>query len=119
MVGAAPVADTALELLDAARGLEGLDDALARETYLDALAAAMYAGRLCPYGGPIVVAEPARRAPAGPQPARPHDLLLDGMAMRFTDGHAASLTTLRTAMTKVLEAAQHTDDDVMRSFWVE
>jgi DNA-binding CsgD family transcriptional regulator/tetratricopeptide (TPR) repeat protein len=117
MDGAAPVASTALGLLDAARGLEGLDDGLARETYLDALGAAMYAGRLCPYGGPIVVAEPARHAPPGPQPPRPHDLLLDGLAMRFTDGHAASLPTLRTAVTKVLEAAQHTDDDVMRSFW--
>ena len=115
--GAPPVADTALGLLDAARGLEGLDDALARETYLDALGAAMYAGRLCPYGGPIVVAEPARHAPPGPQPPRPNDLLLDGLAMRFTDGHAASLPTLRTAMTQVLEAAAHTDGDVMRSFW--
>ncbi len=32
--GAPPVADTALGLLDAARGLEELDDGLARETYL-------------------------------------------------------------------------------------
>ncbi len=44
----------------------------------------MYAGRLCPHGGPIVVAEPARHAPPGPQPPRPNDLLLDGLAMRFT-----------------------------------
>ena len=115
--GAPPVADTALGLLEAARGLEGLDDALSRETYLDALGAAMYAGRLCPYGGPIVVAEPARQAPPGPQPPRPNDLLLDGLATRFTDGHAASLPTLRTAMTQVLEAAAHTDGDAMRSFW--
>ena len=33
-------------LLDAAKGLEGLDDGLARETYLEALGAAIYAGRL-------------------------------------------------------------------------
>jgi DNA-binding CsgD family transcriptional regulator/tetratricopeptide (TPR) repeat protein len=116
--GDAPkVADAALGLLAAARGLEGLDDALARETYLDALGAAMYAGRLCPHGGPIVVAEPARHAPPGPQPPRPNDLLLDGLAMRFTDGHTASLPTLRAAMTQVLEAGRHTDGDVMRSFW--
>jgi DNA-binding CsgD family transcriptional regulator len=115
--GAAPVADTALGLLSAARDLEGLDDGLARETYLDALGAAMYAGRLCPYGGPIVVAEPARHAPPGPHPPRPDDLLLDGLAMRFTDGHAASLPTLRTAITRALGAAQHPDNDVMRSFW--
>ena len=115
--GAPKVADSALGLLAAARGLEGLDDALARETYLDALGAAMYAGRLCPLGGPIVVAEPARKAPDGPQPPRPTDLLLDGLAMRFTDGHAASLPTLRTAMTQVLDAAAHTDGDAVRSFW--
>lgn len=115
--GAPPVADTALGLLHAARGLEGLDDALARETYLDALAAAMYAGRLCPHGGPIVVAEPARHAPQGPQPPRPNDLLLDGLALRFTDGHMASLPTLRSAMTQVLATGRHTDGDVMRLFW--
>lgn len=115
--GAVPVADAALGLLDAARGLEGLDGSLARETYLDALGAAMYAGRLCPHGGPIVVAAPARKAPPGPQPPRPNDLLLDGLSMRFTDGFAESLPTLRTAMTQVLEAGRHTDGDVMRSFW--
>ncbi len=115
--GAPRVADTALGLLDAARGLEGLDDAAARETYLDALGAAMFAGRLCPHGGPIVVAEPARHAPPGPQPPRPNDLLLDGLAVRFTDGHAASLPILRDAVTKVLEAGRHADAEVMRSFW--
>jgi DNA-binding CsgD family transcriptional regulator len=77
----------------------------------------MYAGRLCPYGGPIVVAEPARHAPPGPQPPRPNDLLLDGLAMRFTEGHAASLPTLRTAMAQVLEAGRQSDGDVMRLFW--
>ena len=50
--GAPPVADTALGLLDAARGLEGLDDGLARETYLDALGSG-------DVRGPTV---PARRA---------------------------------------------------------
>lgn len=115
--GATKVADAALGLLDAARGLEGLDDALARETYLDALAAAMFAGRLCPKGGPIVVADPARQAPPGPQPPRPNDLLLDGLAMRFTDGHAASLPTLRTAVTQFLDAGRRIDGDGMLSFW--
>ena len=37
-------------LLKAARRLERLDPRLARETYLDALAAAMFAGRLAPGG---------------------------------------------------------------------
>ena len=115
--GATKVADAALGLLDAARGLEGLDDAQARETYLDALAAAMFAGRLCPQGGPIVVAEPARHAPPGPEPPRPNDLLLDGLALRFTDGHAASLPTLRKAVTQFLDAGRHIDGEGMLSFW--
>ena len=119
--GAPTVADAALGLLDAARGLEGLDDAMARETYLDALAAAMFAGRLCPHGGPIVVAAPARTAPPGPQPPRHTDLLLDGLARRFTDGHAASLPTLRTAMTQFLDAGRRADgstaQNTMLSFW--
>ncbi|MGY4647544.1 ATP-binding protein [Mycobacterium sp. URHB0021] len=111
------VTEAALGLLDAARGLERLDDGLARETYLDALGAAMYAGRLCPHGGPIVVAEPAARAPAGPQPPRPNDLLLDGLAKRYTDGLQASLPTLRTALSEILDAARHADGDVTGLFW--
>ena len=44
--GALQTTEAAAQLLSAAKGLDGLDDDLARETYLEALAAAMYAGRL-------------------------------------------------------------------------
>jgi DNA-binding CsgD family transcriptional regulator len=116
--GVAPsVSDTALGLLAAARGLEQLDVELARETYLQALGAAMYAGRLCPKGGPVVVAEPARHAPPGPRPPRPNDLLLDGLAVRLTDGHAASLPLLRSALAQLIDAAQHGDAEVVSRFW--
>jgi DNA-binding CsgD family transcriptional regulator len=115
--GAPSVADTALGLLDAARRIEGLDVGLARETYLQALGAAMYAGRLCPHGGPVVVADPARRAPREPQPPRPNDLLLDGLAVRITQGHAQSLPILRSALTQIVDAAQRGDEDVTRWFW--
>ena len=37
--------------------------------------------------------------------------------MRFTDGFEESLPALRRAMTRVLEVAQHTDGEVVRSFW--
>jgi DNA-binding CsgD family transcriptional regulator len=114
---AATVSDSALGLLAAAKGFENLDDEMARETYLEALGAAMYGGRLCPHGGAVVVAEPARVAPPGPQPPRPNDLLLDGLAIRLTDGHAASLPTLRSALTKIFDAAQGTDGDIMSWFW--
>ena len=111
------LSDAAIGLHNAARELEHLDIALSRDTYLEAVAAAMYCGRLCPSGGPAMVAEPARLAPQGPQPPRPNDLLLDGLAMRITDGHAASLPTLRTAMTQILDAALRNDGDIMRWFW--
>ena len=59
-------------LLKAAREFEPLDSRLARETYLDALAAAIFAGRLALGGGVREVAEAARMAPPPPGPrARP------------------------------------------------
>ena len=68
-------------LLKAARQFEPLDSRLARETYLDALAAATFAGRLALGGGMREVAEAARMAPPPPGPARGPDLLLDGLAL--------------------------------------
>ena len=51
-------------LLDAARRLEPLDAAMARETHLEAMAAAMFAGRLGDGPGVREAAEAARAAPA-------------------------------------------------------
>jgi AAA ATPase domain len=58
-------------LLRAAKQLESLDVGLARETYLDALWAARYAGRLARGGGVLEVAQAALTAPAPPGPPRP------------------------------------------------
>ena len=90
--------DAPAPLLAAARRLEPLDPALARETHLEAIAAAMFAGRLG--GTPDVheAAEAARVAPAAQDPPRPIDLLLDGLAIRFTEGYAAGLPPLRHAL---------------------
>jgi DNA-binding CsgD family transcriptional regulator len=85
-------------LLKAARQFEPLDPSLARDTYLDALAAATFAGRLALGGGIRAVAEAARAAPPSPEPARPHDLLLDGLALLITEGHAAGAPALRQAV---------------------
>src|SRR3954469_13637454 len=85
-------------LLDAARRLEPLDAAMARETHLEAVAAAMFAGRLGDEPGVREAAEAARAAPAASQPPRAIDLLLDGLATRFTDGHAAGVPPLRKAL---------------------
>jgi DNA-binding CsgD family transcriptional regulator len=85
-------------LLDAARRLEPLDAAMARETHLEAIAAAMYAGRLGDKPGVREAAEAAQAAPAAPQPPRAIDLLLDGLATRFTEGYSAGVPPLRRAL---------------------
>jgi DNA-binding CsgD family transcriptional regulator len=88
-----------LLLLRAARRLERIDVSLARATYLDAVAAAMFAGRLPSPGGSIVeVARAAAAAPAPPHRPRPPDLLLDGLAAVYTRGYAAALPLLRQAL---------------------
>jgi DNA-binding CsgD family transcriptional regulator/tetratricopeptide (TPR) repeat protein len=90
---------------------------MARETYLEAMAAAMFAGRLG--DGPSVgeTAEAARAGPPAPEPPRPIDLLLDGLATRFTEGYAAGVPPLRSA----LEAFRDTDGSMARDqrwFWL-
>jgi hypothetical protein len=91
--GAAPAL-----LLGAAWRLEPLDAAMARETHLEAMAAAMFAGRLGDDPGVREAAKAAQNAPPAPQPPRAIDLLLDGLATRFTDGYAAGVPPLRTAL---------------------
>jgi DNA-binding CsgD family transcriptional regulator len=85
-------------LLDAARRLEPVDAAMARETHLEAMAAAMFAGRLGDEPGVRETGEAAQAAPAAPRPPRAIDLLLDGLATRFTDGFAAGVPPLRNAL---------------------
>ena len=85
--GAPQVSETVPQLLDAATRLENHDDFSARETYLEALAAIMYAGRL---GEPGALADAAEAACSAisrtPELPRPVDLLLKGMAERITGG---------------------------------
>jgi DNA-binding CsgD family transcriptional regulator len=99
-------------LLDAARQLETHDPALSRATYLDAIEAALVAGRLHADGGVRTAAEAARAAPATPRPPRSLDLLLDGMATRYTEGPVAGVPPLRVAVEafigEVLEDADAT-----------
>jgi DNA-binding CsgD family transcriptional regulator len=91
-------ADAAAHLLRAARALESVDIALARETYLEALGAAIWADGL---DGSDVVVETARAARAvapGPQPSRPVDVALDALALRFTEGFTAAAPSLIRAL---------------------
>ena len=79
-------------LVKAAKQLEPLDAALARQTYLDAWAAAMFAGQFAGAGSLHEVARAARSAPPPAGAPRPSDLLLDGLAVLVTEGRAAGGT---------------------------
>ena len=85
-------------LLQAAERLETFDVRLARDTYLDAWSAALFAGDLARGGDLRDVSRAAATAPApaGPPPAR--DLLLDGLALIFTEGRSAATPVLRRAL---------------------
>ncbi|HEY2651231.1 MAG TPA: AAA family ATPase [Solirubrobacteraceae bacterium] len=92
-------ADAVPLLLDAARRLTALDPDLARRTYLEALRAASVAGRLG--GGTLAAAKAARDAPPPSGVPRASDLLLDGLAVRFTEGYSPSAAPLRRALDAV------------------
>jgi DNA-binding CsgD family transcriptional regulator len=85
-------------LLAAAKRLESLDVPLTREIYLDALTAAVFAGRLGAPADARQVASATRDAPPAQSPPRAADLLLDGLALVITEGHAAGTRTLRKAL---------------------
>ena len=104
------VSDAARLLLGAARRLEPLNADLARETYLDALGAALWAGDLNSPGGVREAAEAARTAPAAADPPRAVDVLLDALAMRLTEGYAPAAATLTRALEPFL-ALNVADED--------
>jgi hypothetical protein len=92
-----PSGDAPPLLLKAAEELERLDPARARDTYLEALTAALYASHLA--GGAVMAAvNAAKAAPPSPQPPRGSDLLLDGLVLLLTDGHGAAAPSLRRAL---------------------
>jgi DNA-binding CsgD family transcriptional regulator len=89
--------DAARLLLGAARRLEPLDAGLARDTHLEALWAAIWAGNLGRPGGVAAAAEAARAAPPGPDPTRAVDVL-EAIAVRLTQGYAAAAPLLARAL---------------------
>ncbi len=92
-------ADASRLLLRAARALEPLDSAIARQTYLEALAAAMWAAGLDGADDVLLeAARAARAAPPAPQPSRPVDLVLDALALRFAEGFTAAAPMLIRAL---------------------
>ena len=102
--------DAARMLLSAARRLEPLNPESARETYLEALEAAMWASDLDNPRGVLEAAEAARAAPPGLDPPRAVDVLLDGFALRLTQGYAAAAPTLTRALKLFLAQDVGTDE---------
>jgi len=90
--------DTPRLLIDAARRFEALDTRLARETYLEALSAALLGHRTSQIGT-LEIARAARGATAAPpSDSRAPDLLLEGMAMLITDGYETGVPAVQRAL---------------------
>ena len=84
-------------LLDAAKRVQLLNAAAASEIYLDALTAAIFAGRLSLDVDARQVASMALRTEAKPRD-RATDLLLNGLATLICEGAAAGTPALRAAL---------------------
>ena len=90
------------QLLKAANRLEPLEVSLARETYLDAWGAALFAGRLASETNLLDVSHAARSAPPPPRALHASDLLLDGLAVLMTEGRAAAAPRLSQGVSAFL-----------------
>jgi DNA-binding CsgD family transcriptional regulator len=84
-------------LLAAAKQLASIDADMARDTYLDAWGAALFAGSLAPAGNLVEVSQAAKGMPPLTRAPEPADLLLEGLAALSADGHHAAAATLREA----------------------
>jgi DNA-binding CsgD family transcriptional regulator len=99
--------------LKAARDFEPIDLQLARETYLEALTAALFAGRLATAGDLREVAQAARALPPACQPPSAAELMLYGMALLVTESSAAAVPVLERAVAAFL-SAELPDEEALR-----
>lgn len=109
--------DAPAPLLAAAKRLDSLDPGRAREVYLDAFTAALFAGRLAGEYDTERVARAVREAPPVSIEPRPVDLLLDGLAALITGGHAEGQPILRRAVA-AFQGDRIASDDPLRWMWV-
>ncbi|GAB2566609.1 LuxR family transcriptional regulator [Kribbella endophytica] len=92
-------------LLAAAGRLEQLDVPTAREVYLEAVSAVIFAGHLARNPDWREMGEAARAAPPAERP-RATDELLDALAVRLADGYAASVPMIERIL------GRFSDEDV-------
>ncbi|MFF4796109.1 ATP-binding protein [Streptomyces sp. NPDC001276] len=102
-------------LLRAAEQLVPLDLGLARETYLTAWMAAVFAGGLAGEGSLPNVCRAARQVPRSPQPDKP-ELILDAISAVITNGPAAAEPALRHVVS-AFTAAETTTEETLRWGW--
>ena len=105
------VHDAAELLQSAAKHFEPIDAQSAREARLRTLDAAMWLGDLEGPAGIRETAAAARACPRDPQPAGPVDLLLEALAVLYTEGYAAGAPLLVRANNLVLAPEVDPDDD--------
>jgi DNA-binding CsgD family transcriptional regulator len=103
-------------LLQAARRLEPLDSKLARETYLEAFAAALSTDRLVRGWDAREVAAAVLAAAWEPS-TRTNDLLLEGLALLTRDGYAAGASALTVAL-RAFRDEPLSDEEGLRWLWV-
>ncbi|HEX3814293.1 MAG TPA: AAA family ATPase [Mycobacteriales bacterium] len=102
-------------LLDAAKGLAAFNTDLTRDTYLEAFAAAIYAGE---FGHQDEVKRVAAAALSGPvKPGDAIAALVRGLATVFIDGYPAAVPPLRKAL-DVFRHADENADDINRWQWL-
>ena len=103
-------------MLAAARRFEQLNVPLARETYLGAIAAAIFAGRLARGPGLREVGEAARGAPSSELP-RLLDRVLDALALHLTDGYSAAARMMQRVLV-ALCAEEMPIQEALRWLWL-
>jgi DNA-binding CsgD family transcriptional regulator len=103
-------ADAARLLLSAARRFESFDSRLARDTYLEALEAAILEGGSGGDANMAAAAESARNASPPGEQRRAVDLILDALAVRLTDGYVAAAPLLVRALASVRTVYADADD---------
>jgi DNA-binding CsgD family transcriptional regulator len=104
-------------LLKAAKRFDSAAPRLARDAYLEALCAALFAGRLASGGGSEEVAEAARAAPRPSRADCAPDLLLGGLAALITEGYAEGAPVLAPALA-AFRAEETSRDDGLSWFWL-
>ena len=104
--------DAPLLILSAAKRLEPLDSGLARETYLEALAAAISLGRR------DTLLEVAQTLPAGEpsQPPRAAELLMTGWAQLIIEGYPAGSDLMRRGL-RAFRAEHLSGEEEIRGLW--